>query len=99
MHVSTIGARLFRFRYRFDGKEKEPSFGQYPDISLAQARELCDNARKSLAQGINPPAQKKATGTAIKETFEAVFNEWLLIRVKSLSDSRPRRGQSLPDIS
>uniref|UniRef100_E6QQN7 Putative prophage CPS-53 integrase CPS-53 (KpLE1) prophage n=1 Tax=mine drainage metagenome TaxID=410659 RepID=E6QQN7_9ZZZZ len=60
VQVSTVGTPLFRFKYRFDGKEKLLSFGQYPDISLSQARELRDNARKTIAQGVLPNRTEKS---------------------------------------
>ncbi|MDR1062743.1 MAG: Arm DNA-binding domain-containing protein [Azoarcus sp.] len=50
-HVSTNGSKLFRMKYRFNGKEKTLSLGAYPDVSLRLARDRRDDARKLLAQG------------------------------------------------
>ncbi|EBO3988273.1 DUF4102 domain-containing protein, partial [Salmonella enterica] len=52
--VSTSGAKLWYFRYRFDGKENRLAFGAYPLVTLAEAREKRDAARKLLASGICP---------------------------------------------
>lgn len=66
IQISTSGAKLWRFKYRFDDKEKLLALGQYPDISLSRARERRDKARQLLARGIDPSAHKQAVkaGTA-----------------------------------
>jgi hypothetical protein len=68
VQVSLAGTCLFRFKYRFDGKEKLLSFGQYPDISLSQARELSDNTRKIIAQGLGPPPHRKKSLRTLSRT-------------------------------
>ncbi|WP_026180624.1 tyrosine-type recombinase/integrase [Henriciella marina] len=60
VHVSKTGSKLWRLRYRFDGKEKLLAFGAYPAISLARARELRADAKALLAEGIDPGAHSKA---------------------------------------
>jgi hypothetical protein len=70
-----------RFKYRFDGKEKSLSLGTYPEISLADARQRRDEARKQVAHGIDPAGVRKAmkqAGTAETETFEVIAREWYL---------------------
>ena len=52
--VSPSGSKLWRLKYRFDGKEKTLSFGAYPDVTLAQARLKREQARQQLAEGIDP---------------------------------------------
>lgn len=52
--VSTSGAKLWYFLYRFDGKEICLAFGPYPQTTLPKAREKRDAARKLLVSGINP---------------------------------------------
>jgi len=77
--VTPKGGKLWRFKYRFDGKEKLLAFGAYPAISLADARERRDNARKQLAHGIDPGAVRKAqkqAQTEETETFEVIAREW-----------------------
>ncbi|MCF6273207.1 MAG: Arm DNA-binding domain-containing protein [Rhodobacteraceae bacterium] len=57
--VTPNGSKLWRFKYRVDGKEKLLSIGAYPAISLVQARQTRDAARASLAASGKPPTQKK----------------------------------------
>ncbi len=52
--VTPAGGKLWRWSYRYEGKEKLMSLGKYPDISLAQARERHSEARKLLAEGVDP---------------------------------------------
>ena len=73
----------WQMAYRFAGKQKVLTFGRYPEISLANAREECLEARKLLAQGLDPGAVKKAekeAARAVEEadaaTFEVVANQW-----------------------
>ena len=50
MQVTPSGGKWWRFKYRYDGKEKLLSLGTFPDVSLADARQRRDDARKLLAQ-------------------------------------------------
>ncbi|MBF0402290.1 MAG: integrase arm-type DNA-binding domain-containing protein [Magnetococcales bacterium] len=78
--VQPSGGKWWRFRYRFDGKQKMLSLGVYPDVSLKQARERRDAARRLLAEGIDPGEHRKATKTMAanrtEDSFEAVAREW-----------------------
>lgn len=80
LEVQPSGSKWWRFRYRFDGKEKMLSFGIYPDVTLASARAMRDEARRDLVAGIDPSAKKKARKATRAElaanTFEAVAREW-----------------------
>jgi integrase len=58
--VNPSGSKLWRFRYRFGDKEKLMAFGEYLVVNLAEARERCFAARKKLAAGIDPMAERKA---------------------------------------
>ena len=60
LQVTPAGGKLWRRKYRFDGREKLMAFGKYPEVSLAQARERHAEARKLLASGIDPMAERKA---------------------------------------
>ncbi len=80
LEVSAAGGKWWRFKYRFEGKEKRLSLGVYPDISLKDARERRDEARKLVAKGIDPGERKRAAKSAAFErasnSFEVVAREW-----------------------
>ena len=80
LHIVPTGGKLWRMAYRFDGKQKTLAVGSYPEVTLAQARERRDAARKLLASGVDPMAQRKADKTAKQSananTFEAVARQW-----------------------
>ena len=79
IHVTPNGSKLWRLRYRFDGKEKLASFGPYPEVSLARAREKRLEAKTLLADGVDPMAkakEEKAEQAALNEhTFERIAAE------------------------
>lgn len=79
--VRTNGNRLWQYKYRFAGKEKVYSYGQYPEVTLAEARERHEAIRKQLREGIDPTAAKKAAKARLAEkhehTFKSVANAWL----------------------
>lgn len=79
LFVQPSGAKWWRFRYRFEGKEKMLSLGTYPEVSLKDARERRDDARKLLASGIDPSQNRKAVKAAKAETnsFEVIAREWI----------------------
>jgi integrase len=80
IEVHPTGARYWRQRYSFGGKDKMLSLGTYPDVSLIQARERRDEVRAQVAQGIDPSAERKAAKDADALTFEAIAREWLTRR-------------------
>ena len=71
------GSRYWRMKYRFAGREGTLAFGVYPEVSLREAREKRDEAKRQLRAGIDPSVQRKVARTAQAETFEAVAREWL----------------------
>lgn len=79
--IQTSGSRLWRLAYRFAGKQKTLALGSYPTVSLAKAREMRDNAKRHLADGIDPSAQKRrdklARRAAGDATFKALALEYL----------------------
>ncbi|MCC6301916.1 MAG: tyrosine-type recombinase/integrase [Gammaproteobacteria bacterium] len=90
--VSTTGGRLWRFDYRFGGKRKTLAFGSYPDISLKDAREKRDEARKQLANNIDPSAIKKTlSGPLNGESFESVAREWYLKNSLNWADTHANK--------
>jgi len=77
--VTKTGGRLWRFNYIFDNKPNQLSLGSYPEITLADARQRREDARKLLAHGISPGEARKAekqSQTQETETFEAIALEW-----------------------
>jgi integrase len=79
--VTPSGGKLWRWAYTFGGKEKLMSFGKYPDVPLVLARERHAEARKLLATGVDPMAERKAVKTAEKvaeeSSFQSIANLWL----------------------
>jgi integrase len=69
--ISPTGAKLWRWRYRFDGKEKMMAFGEYPFVTLKEAREHHFKARQRLADGIDPMVERKAEAEARQRETEA----------------------------
>lgn len=78
--VNPNGSRWWRLKYRYLGREKLLSLGTFPDVSLKNARDRRDEARKQLANGIDPSEQRKIQKTAqaagTENSFEAVAREW-----------------------
>ena len=75
--VTTSGGKLWRFKYRFGGREKLLTFGAYPQISLADARQKRDKARGQIAQGVDPGVAKKEQEGVGNSTFAKVAAEWM----------------------
>ncbi|MEC8484668.1 MAG: Arm DNA-binding domain-containing protein, partial [Pseudomonadota bacterium] len=78
IEVTPKGSKLWRMKYRFEGREKRLSIGIYPDVSLKTARLKRDEARSDLAGGIDPSAKKQAAKQSASgaNTFEVVAREW-----------------------
>ncbi|OZS72516.1 integrase [Providencia rettgeri] len=78
--VNRNGSKYWRMKYRFAGKEKMLSIGVYPQVTLAEARNQRDDAKKLLAQNKDPSEQKQLARLekhlASESTFEAVAREW-----------------------
>src|SRR5690349_17878907 len=89
--VSDTGSRLWRLKYRIGGREKLLSLGAYPDTGLKRAREKRDDARKLIADGIDPSAKRKAEKASRADTFAAVAEEWLETKRKTLSPGTWKR--------
>ena len=81
--ADTYRGRLWRLRYRYRKVEKLLSLGCYPDVPLKRAREKRDEARRLLADGVDPSAQRKTDQLAHGETFEVIAREWLGHRAKT----------------
>lgn len=95
LFVMKAGGKSFRFDYRFLGKRYTLTLGTYPDVTLVQAREGRDAARKLLADGVNPSEQRKAIKASKKtnaiNSFEAIAREWISTHMKDKSESHTGR--------
>lgn len=82
LQIQPNGSKLWRFKYRFLDKQKTLHLGGWPQVSLADARVRRDEAKKKIAEGIDPALEKKRARIAAKyaaaNTFEAVAQEWLV---------------------
>ena len=79
LEVAPAGGKWWRLKYRLGGKEKRISLGVYPDVSLKDARERRDDARKLIANGIDPSQTRKEEKAGIAAdavSFEKVAREW-----------------------
>jgi len=109
LRVTPKGSKYWQMAYRFEGKQKIFSIGVYPAVSLSDARQRRDEAKRLLAQGIDPNAKKQA---AVKEqkakrdktrSFEVVAKTWLATKTKwseDYADSVKKRLETyiFPDI-
>ena len=77
--VQPSGARLWRLAYRFDGKQKLLALGVYPTITLAKARQAREDAKRLLADGLDPASEKKRRLREGKQaaTFRAIAEEYV----------------------
>ena len=90
LEVSPSGGKWWRLKYRFEGKEKRLSLGVYPDVGLKEARDRRDAARKVLADGVDPSANRKAQKAAKADraanSFEVLAREWYAKFVSAWGD-------------
>lgn len=88
LHVATSGRKTWRYRYRYLGKETTLVIGEYPTVSLSEARDERAVARGKLTQGLNPTAERKEKKRVMKEaaekkllarknSFQAIAMEWI----------------------
>lgn len=95
--LSPSGSKLWRLKYRIAGREKLLAIGSYPEISLRAARDLRDAARKQIAEGTDPSAEKKAARLAVADTFAGVAAEWLALNRKSYHKKTISKAEWLLD--
>lgn len=90
--ITPAGAKYWRQKYRFGGKEKLLSHGVYPEVTLKEARERRDEARKLLGNGVDPGGAKKAEKASrvlrSANSFEALAREWLENRRDSVTEGQ-----------
>jgi integrase len=80
LHISPKNHKSWRFKYRLEGKEQLLTLGVYPEVSLAEAREKRNDARKLLREGRDPRVAAKRTklrgNSGIFQSFEQAAREW-----------------------
>ncbi|MGO4891136.1 tyrosine-type recombinase/integrase [Flavobacterium sp. W21_SRS_FM6] len=77
--VKTNGSKLWRFRYKYASKHQEMAIGKYPTVSLSKAKEMVQDARALLREGINPMEKRKERKRMVVEIemfFEPIAMEW-----------------------
>jgi integrase len=99
IEVRPSGARIWRYRFRLHGKASMATLGEYPLVSLVEARRLRDEARKTLAAGVSPVTAARARRAARAEragnTFAIMAAEFLAQRAKKLSSGSVKRERRL----
>ena len=99
VEVMPTGAKYWRWKYRFGGKEKRLALGVYDEVSLAAAKDARDEARATLRNGIDPGAKRKAERLAARvaaaTSFEAVAREWLEKQATKLAPNTIARAERL----
>lgn len=99
LEVAPSGGKWWRLKYRWAGREKRLSLGVYPEVSLLEARRRRDEARRLLADGKDPSAERRAERLAAnaqaRHTFESVartwHKNWATTRSKKHADQVMRR--------
>jgi integrase len=80
IEISPAGGKLWRLKYRFDGKEKRLALGDYPSVTIKEARKRRDEARSLLSGGMDPGAIKRAQKAgrldAAANSFEVTARRW-----------------------
>lgn len=81
LEVKPSGVKAWRYRYTLHGNASMYALGDYPDVKLSEARQLCEGARKLVKQGISPAQQRQIDRirqvSEAKNTFELIAKEWL----------------------
>ncbi|MEN0654082.1 MULTISPECIES: tyrosine-type recombinase/integrase [Hyphobacterium] len=102
--VHRSGSKLWRMRYRFNGRENVLSFGPYPAVSLARAREMRAEAKTLLAEGIDPSehgkAMKASQAALTEHTFDKIAAELSAkLRKEGKAEVTLRKKQWLIDMA
>lgn len=84
LEVSPKGGKWWRLKYRYAGKEKRLSLGVYPEVSLGEARDRRDMARRLLAKEIDPSEYRQSNRESLRDaaanSFESVAREWFAVQ-------------------
>lgn len=95
LEVRPNGSKLWRFKYRIDGKEKLLALGKYPVVSLVEAREARAKARKLVKAGIDPVAAKRDSeaehAAVTQDTFEVIGRQWHMKKSAKWAEGHSKR--------
>jgi integrase len=91
--VHPNGSQYWRFKYRYDGKEKLLALGVYPDVTLKRAREKRDEARRLVADNIDPGIERQKAKAARVDTLQAIYDEWVNKQSQRLAPSTQVRDR------
>jgi hypothetical protein len=102
LYVTPTGFKSWRFKYRFADKDKNREkrliFGPYPEVSLTEARDKRDAARRLLREGVDPSVEKKqreaAAAVSAGNTFETIASEWHKVKSPTWA---PRYAQQIEE--
>ncbi|OOW65690.1 hypothetical protein Xlen_03895 [Xanthomonas campestris pv. leeana] len=101
IEVMASGSRLWRMKYRYAGKEKRLSFGAFPEVSLAEARDRTDKARALLRDGLDPGVEKANRFAEARRDAESAFPlvaaAWLARMRPSWAEATHRKAQYVVD--
>ncbi|MFA2984229.1 integrase arm-type DNA-binding domain-containing protein [Acinetobacter pittii] len=90
IEVRPTGVKVWRLKYVLNGKESSMSLGEYPSVTLADARQLKDEVRAKLAKGIDPVDSRKKERQAMQgkvaNTFDNIAKEYFEQRLNNKSD-------------
>lgn len=98
VQVQPSGGKWWRLRYRFEGKAKMLSLGTYPDVTLSKARERREDARKLIADGVDPGENRKAKKAAGQDaagnSFAVLCMEWLQSRTDQIQPAQIEKSRA-----
>ena len=93
--ILSSGVKVWRYNYRYNNKQKTYTMGKYPHVSLSQARQLLEQAKKDLHSNIDPSQKKQIKKRGIDaNTFQAIAETWLAYKKSHWSNSNYIRTES-----
>lgn len=101
LEIHPNGSKYWRMKYRFGGREKRLAIGVFPEITLQEARDARDAARRLLREGIDPSQQKQARKALARQEsnglFHQVANAWHAHKDKAWSRETSRKARMVLD--
>jgi integrase len=95
LEVRPSGGKFWRYAFRWHGRQQTFTIGQYPDVPLAAARLAHQEARRLLAQGVNPCVQKRQEEESARNTVQMLAELWAAHHLREVSEGRKTRVESL----